>query len=234
MQVIDHLRDALDGKVLFHRIVCCERRVRLDLRVVDFRADDAFFAYEIGIGQALAPVSEFVMYFPFEIAGLVVVQERRAGRAGILGCEIGRQFARLEFDQCQRLLGSSCIHRRHRGHRLAAIADAAARQGIFVHGDRQNPVGVRAVVAGNDANNALQGTRLGYVKPHNVAMTDRAVKESPDKCVAVFEVRGVLGASGNLLNSVDQRDSASPGEIFILGAHDVVPAAILTDSMIFT
>ena len=74
------------------------------------------------------------------IAGLVVVQQRRAGRARLCRRVIGRQLAEFHFDQLERALGGFGIDGGDGGDRLAAVAHAPARHRIFVHGDRQDAV----------------------------------------------------------------------------------------------
>ncbi|MBV6488536.1 MAG: hypothetical protein GHHEDOFH_02504 [Pseudorhodoplanes sp.] len=233
MQVINYLRDALDGQLMFQRIVNRERGVRLDLRMVDFGAGEDLFPHEVGFFQALAPVAELVMHLAFKVSGFVVVYEGGAGRAGVLRGVVGGQFADFKFDQRQRLFRGLGVDGCDRRHRIAAIADAAARQRILVHRDRQNAVGMRAVVAGDDADHALQGERLGDVEPYDFSVADRAAENPADKRIAVIEVSGILGASRDLLDAVDQRDTAPAGKVEILRIHGVVPAAILTDSIIF-
>ena len=78
---------------------------------------------------------------------------------GIGGGEIGGQFLVFDFDQVESLLRGSGIHRRHGGHRLAAITHLVAGQRVFVHGDGQHTEGLVAGVAGDHRGNA--GQRLG-------------------------------------------------------------------------
>ena len=101
------------------------------------------------------------MNVAFDIAGLVVVQQHGVRRARRFRRIIGGQLLHLEFDQSERPLGRLRVDRGHRRHRLAAIAHAAARQRIFVHGDRQHAVGVRTVVAGDDRDHAVERAGLG-------------------------------------------------------------------------
>ena len=155
VQIVADLRHRLHGEAAGCRIEFSQTRVRLDLRVVDLGAIEPFLAHQIGVGEALADVAELMMDVAFEIARLVVVQQHGVRRARCFGRIIGRQLLHLEIDQRQRPLGRLRIDRRDRRDRLAAIAHAAARQRIFVHGDRQHAVSMRTVVAGDDRDHAV-------------------------------------------------------------------------------
>ena len=52
--------------------------MRFNLRMIDLRATDLLFTDKIRSGEALLPIAEVVMNLTFDIAGLVVVQQRRA------------------------------------------------------------------------------------------------------------------------------------------------------------
>ena len=120
----------------------------------------------------------------FEIAGLVVVQQHGTRRARGLGRIIGGQFLHFEFDQPERALGGLSVNGRHCRDRFAAIAHAAARQRIFVHGDRQHAVSVRTVVAGDHRDHAVERARLGYVQSNDVAVTDGLRRMRPTRASA--------------------------------------------------
>ena len=183
--------------------------MRLDLRMVDFGAADLLLAHEIGRGKARAHVAERVMDFALEIARLVVVQQHGARRARRRRRVIGGQLLHLEFDQVERALGGLRVDRGHRGDRLAAIAHAPARERIFVHGDRQHAVSVRAVVAGHHREHAVERARLADVEPDDLAVADRAAEDAADQRVGMVEIGGIAGAAGDLLDAVDQRNAAA-------------------------
>ena len=63
-------------------------------------------------------------------------------------------------------------------------------------------------------------------------MTDRAAQDAADQRVRVIEIGGVAGASGDLVDAVDQRHAAQSRRG--IGAHGRVSAAVFTDSTIFT
>ncbi len=113
----------------------------------------------------------------------------------------------LEFDQRQRALGRLRVDRGHRRDRLAAIAHAAARQRIFVHGDRQHAVSVRTIVAGDDRDHAVERSRLGDVEPDDIRVADRAAKDAADQRIGMIEIGRVAGLAGDLVDAVDERNT---------------------------
>ena len=130
----------------------------------------------------------------------------------------------------------SASMRRHCRDRLAAVAHPLARQRILVHGNRQDTVGVRAIVAGHDGYHAVERARLRDVEPDDLAVAYRAAQNAADQRVGMIEVRSVACAAGDLVDAVDQRhararDSAVDDWI---GGHEAASAAACTDSMIFT
>ena len=211
--------------------------MRLDLRVVDLGAAESALRAPDRLRQNLAATSPNAWWTSrSRLPGLSSCSSTAPGARASAGRVIGRQLLDFEFDQRERPLGGLLVDRRHRRDRLAAIAHAPARQRIFVHGDRQHAVGVRAVVAGDDRHHALERARLGHVEPNDVAVADRAAQDAPDQRVGVVEVGGVAGAAGDLVDAVDQRHAAAR-ELAVgdrVGGHVRVSAAALTDSMIFT
>ena len=236
MQVVDDLGHALKGQSSGQRIVIGQRGVRLDLGVIDLGAAEGRFANEIGRGELLAHIAELVVHLAFEIARLVVVQQRRPGGTRFLRRIIGRELADLELDQLQRVFGGLAIDRGHGRDRLAAVAHPLAGQRVFVHGDRQDAVGVRAVVAGDDGRDARQRPRLRHVEPNDLAVTHRAAENPTDQGIGVFEIRRVARAAGDLVDAVDQRHAGTRGPAVTARSafHDAISAALRTDSMIFT
>ena len=143
VQVVADLRHGLHRETAGQRIEFGKTGVRLDLRVVDLGATELFLAHQIGCGKTFVDIAELMMDFAFDVAGLVVVQKHGVRRARGIGRVIGGKLLHFQFDQAKRPLGRLRVDRRHRRDRLAAIAYAAARQRIFVHGDGEHAVGVR-------------------------------------------------------------------------------------------
>ena len=156
MQVIADLRHGLHGEAAGQRIEFGKTCVRLDLCVVDLGATECLLTHQIGFGESLVDIAELMMDFAFDVAGFVVVQKHGIRRARSIRRVIGGKFLQLQVDQANGPLGGLCVDRGHRRDRLAAIADAAARQRIFIHGDGEHAVGVRAIIAGNDRDDALE------------------------------------------------------------------------------
>lgn len=210
--------------------------MRLDLRVIDLGAAETFLTHQIGSGKTLADIAELVMNVTFNVAGLVIVQKHGVRRARRFGRIIGGQLLRLEFDQCESPLGRLLIDRGHRRHRLAAIAHAATGEGIFVHGDREYAVGVRAVVAGHNCDHAIQRPGLAYIEPDDVGMAERAAEDASNESVAVVKIRRIAGLAGHLFDAVNERNARTFREVCLIRScrHDVNSAAACTNSMIFT
>ena len=160
VQVIADLRHRLHREAAGRRIEFGKTRVRLDLRVVDLGAAEPLLAHQIGRGQTLADVAELVVDVAFDIAGLVVVQKHGVRRACRFRRVISGQFLDLELDQTECPFGRLGVDGGDRRHRLAPVAHAATGQRIFVHGDRQHAVSVRAVVAGDDRDDAIERAGL--------------------------------------------------------------------------
>ena len=155
--------------------------MRFDLGVIDLGAVETVLAHQIGRGEPGVEIAEFMVDLALDIAGLVVVQQHGVRRAGGFRIVVGRQLAQLEFDQIDRALRRFGVDRRHRGDRLAAIAHPAARQRIFVHGDRQHAVGDRAILAGDHRDDAVERERLADVDADNVAVADRTAQDAADQ-----------------------------------------------------
>ena len=185
--------------------------MRLDLRVVDLGAAEPLLAHQIGRGQTLADVAELIVDVAFDIAGLVVVQKYGVRRACRFRRVISGQFLDLELDQTECPFGRLGVDGGDRRHRLAPIAHAATGQRIFVHGDRQHAVSVRAVVAGDDRDDAIERAGLGDVEPEYVGMAERAAENASDERVGMVEIRRVAGLAGHLFDAVDERDARTFG-----------------------
>src|SRR5271169_1998296 len=172
--------------------------------MIDLGARNGFLANEIGRGEPLMHIAELVMNLPFEVAGLVVVQQRRARSTRLRGCVIGRKLVHLELNQLERTLGGVRINCSDRRDRLAAVAHPLARQRIFVHGNGQYAVGIWAVVSRDHADDTFEGPRLGNIEPDYFAVTYRAAENPTDQSVDMFQIRGIARAAGHLLDAVDQ------------------------------
>ena len=236
MQVIADLRHGLHGEPLRDRIEIHQAGMRLDLGMIDLGAADRLLAHQVGLGKTFLPVAEVVMHFAFEIAGLVVVQQRRAGGARVFRGVIGRQLAQLEVDEGDRALGGLRIHGGDRRKRFAAVAHALARHRIFIHRDRKHAVGERAILAGDHREHAVERARLGDVEAQDFAVAHRAAQDAADEGAGVIEIGGVERAAGDLLDAIDQRHTVARNLCVraSCSGHDTVSTAALTDSMIFT
>ena len=236
VQVIADLRHGLHRETVGGRIVFGERRMRLDLRMIDLGAAEALLAHQIGGSKTLADVAELIVNVAFDVAGLVVVQQDGVRHTGRVRCVISGQFLDLELDQSERPFGRLGVDRGHRRHGLAAIAHAAARHRIFVHGDRQHAVGVRAIVAGDDGDDAVERARLGDVEPEYVGVAHRTAEDASGQRVGMVEIRRVAGLAGNFFNAVDEWNARPFCRARLIGSrrHDADSAAACTDSMIFT
>ena len=160
--------------------------MRLDLGVIDLGAADSVASRtRSAAAKPAAHIAELVVDLALEVARLVVVQQHRARGARFLRRVVGRKLAHLELDQPQRALGGLGVDRRHGRDRLAAVAHPLARQRVFVHGDRQHAVGVRAVVAGDDGHDAWQRPRLRHVEPNDLAVAHRAAEDPADQRIGV-------------------------------------------------
>src|SRR3972149_10956510 len=105
--------------------------------------------------------------------------------------------------------------------RTRSAAALPARERILVHRPRQHAVGLRAVLADDDRDHALEALRPRHVEPQDLPMTDRAAEDPPDQRVAVIEVGRIARAPGDLVDAVRQpharprprpgRGGAAPG-----------------------
>ncbi len=148
VQVVGDLRHALHGQAAGQRVEVRERGMQFHLRMIDFGAVDRRLAHQIGRCEACGDIAKDVVYRALDVAWLVVVQERGVRCARVLGCVVGRQRAHLEFYQFERACRGSRVDRRNRRYGLADVAHFVACQRIFIHGDRQHAIGVRAIGAG--------------------------------------------------------------------------------------
>ena len=236
VQVVGDLRHALHRQALRERFIFGERCVRLDLRMVDFRAADAVLAHKVGPREARRNIAEGMMDFAFEVARLVVMKQHCVRRTRRGGAVIGRKLTHLEYDELEGTLCGHGVDGGNRGDRFATVPHAPARKRVFIHGDRQHTIGVKTVIAGQHRENAVECTGLCNVEPDNLAVAHRTAKDAPDQRIGMGEIGRIGGAAGHFLHAVDQRNTA-PRHARPGGRgrrHDAVSAAAWTNSMIFT
>jgi hypothetical protein len=142
---------------------CAERRVGLDHRLVDLGVAEATLAHQRRAGEAGVDVAEHLLDPAFEVAGLVVVQQRRAARARGVRVEIRGQRLEVERDRVERRARGRSVDGGDRRHRLAAVAHAAARQRELVLRDRDHAVRDRAIVARHDRMHARHRACAGHI-----------------------------------------------------------------------
>ena len=187
----------------------------------------AVFAHKIGPREACRQVAERVMDFALEIARLVVVKKHSVGGTRRVRAVTGRKLTHLEFDEVQRSLRGRGVDGGYCGDRFATVTHAAARERVFIHGDRQHAVGVRTVFASQHCENAVERTGVRDIEPDDLAVTHRTAKDASDQRIGMVEIGRIGRAAGHLLHAVDQRNTApryghpeQPGR-----RHDAVPAA---------
>ena len=89
---------------------------------------EALLAHEVRRREARIDVAERLIDLALDVAGLVRVQQRRAGVARCRGVEIRRQRRDVELDQRERGTRGSGVVGGNRRDGLPAIADALAGQ----------------------------------------------------------------------------------------------------------
>ncbi len=237
VHVVGHHAHGVQGEVVARGVVAGHRRVRLHLGVGHLGRVVGLLADQVGGGEALRGVAELVVHLTLDVAGLVVVKQRGAWGARLGGVLDDRQFAHVQADQLEGLLGGLFVHRRDGGHRLAEIAHLAARQRELVLRDRQDAVGNVAIFAGDDRHHAGQPARFRDVNLEQLGMGHRAAQDLADQRLGrERQVGRVAGAAGDLLDAVDQWQSLADALERFCG-HAVSPSvaqAACTDSMIFT
>ena len=150
----------------------------------------------------------------------------------------------VDVDQLERRARGRLVVGGDGGDRLAAVADAAARERELVLRNRNDAVRHVAVVAGDHRADARQRACRLDVDLVDLAVRDRAPQDRADERAGRLEVRRVAGATGDLLDAVDERlahaDHAGVSfagrRAFHGGVSRIVhvAATACTDSMIFT
>jgi hypothetical protein len=225
VHVVRHLAHRLDGELVALGVVLGERRVGLELRVRHLGVVKPRFAHQVCRGEAALHVAERVIDLALDVAGLPGMQRHRARGERILRAEIRGQRPVLDLDQLERGPGNAFLLRRHRGDRLAPVAHAFPRQGIFVVGDRQDAVGDAAIGTGEDRAHTGQRPRARRVDAHNLGMRMGAAQDFSGQ-VTRPQVGGEARAPGDFLDAVGERRRASNNPAGHL-------AAVLTASTIF-
>jgi hypothetical protein len=120
--------------------------------------EERVLEHAVGVGQCLFDVAEAERHRLVDVAGIaVLVDARLRMREAVLGIGIGAQRLVLDVDEVERFEGRQFVARDHGRHRIADEADAIDRQGMLVLAHRQDAVGNREIIAGQDEVDA--GTR---------------------------------------------------------------------------
>jgi hypothetical protein len=225
VHVVRHLAHRLDGQAVALGVVLGERRVRLELRMRDLGVVKACFAHEIRGRETALHIAERVIDFALDVSGLAGVEVHGARRKRFLRAEVRGQRAVLDLDQLERGARGALVLRRHRGDRLAPVANAFARQRIFVVRDRQDAVGNAAIGAREDGAHSGQRPGAARVDANDLGVGVRAAQDLPRQ-PSRPQVGGEARAPGDFLDAVGKRRRTSDD-----AAGHV--AAALTASTIF-
>ena len=205
VHVVGHLRHRVQRQPAALGVPLGERGVGLHHRVRDFRVVEALLAHEVGRAEPGIRVAEHLLHLALDVAGLVGVQQHRVRRARRRGVEVRGQRLEVQHDRVERRPRGRRVDGRDRGHRLAAIAHALARERELVLGDRNDAVGDVAVLAGDDGGHARHRARRGHVDAANPGVRGGASQDRADQRAGRGQVRGIARATGDLLDAVDQR-----------------------------
>jgi hypothetical protein len=203
-----------------HGVVFGDRRVHLHLVLADLGAVIGAFAHQIGLGEALRGRAELEQHVALDIAGLLLVQQRCAGRERVLRCIVGRQFLDGHLDAAQRLARGVVVERGDGRDRLAAVAHSVARQRIFGARDRQHAEALVAVGAGDDGDDARHLQRRRHVDADDLGVRVGAAVDAAGQLPRRHDIGGVFGAPGDFLRAVDHRHVAAD----IMRGHRLVHA----------
>jgi hypothetical protein len=205
VHVVGHLRRAVHGKPFADRVVLGERGVGLHLHLAHFRAGVALLTHQVGALEGRIHLAQLVAHLPLDVAGALVVQIHCVGGAGRVDVEVGRDRAHPHPYQPEGGVRSSVVHRRHRRHRLAAIAHPVARQRILAHGDRQDTEGRVAVRAGDHRQHPGQRASRLDIDVEDLRVRVGAAVDAAHQRLGLQEIGGVASGSGDLLRAVDHR-----------------------------
>ena len=205
VDVVRHLRRGMHRHAIALGVVVGDRRVHLHLVLADLGAVVGALAHQIGLREAFRHAAQFEQHVALDVAGLLGVKLRRVRRERVLRLVVGGQFAHLQPDQLDRLARGGIIDRRHRRHRLAAIAHLVSRQRMLGARDRQHAEGLVAVGAGDDRLHARQLCRRGDIDFDDLAVRIRAAEDPSRQHAGLQDIGGVLGAARHLLGPIDQR-----------------------------
>ena len=132
---------------------------------------------------------------------------------------------------------SALMHRAERitgPDRLATVSNLSASKRVLVHGDRNDTIGMRTIVTGEDCAHAIQRKRFRNVETDDFAMADRTAQNTTGQCFRCLQVGGVHRLSGDLFYTVDEGNGMAGRSRLYWRGHDGVPAASRTDFMIVT
>ncbi len=216
VQVVGNLRHGMHGEAVVLRLVHAHRRVELDLAVRDLGVMERLLVHEVRAGEAAVHVAEELIDLALDVAGLLLVQEHRVGRARLGGAEVRRQRLDVEHDRGERGLGRGFVDRGNGRERLAAVAHLAARERPLVLGDGNHAIGRCEVLARDHRTHAGNRACRGRVDAADDAVRHGAAQDAPDQRVAERQVRRVARASGDFLDAVDER-GALPDRVRPLG-----------------
>jgi len=206
VHVVGHLGGGVHRHTVALGVVARDRGVHLHLVLADLGAIVGRLAHQVGAGERLLDIAKLEEDIAFEIAGLLGVQQYRAGRRRLGSGEIGRQLLHLHLDERERRLGGGVVDGGDSRDRLAAIAYLVARQRMLGARDRQHAEGLVALGAGNDRLDARKLQRFRYVDVDDHGMRIGAAVNAPGERARLDrEVGGVFGAAGNFLRAVHHR-----------------------------
>ena len=239
VHVVGNLCGRMHRHAVAHGIVFRDRGVHLHLVLADLGAVIRAFAHEIGFGEALRRRAKLEQDIAFDIAGLLLMQERGARRERVLRGVVGGQLAHHQLDAADRLARGGIVERGDGRNGLAAVAHFVARQRILAARDREHAEGLVAVGAGDDGHHAPDFQRLRYIDIDDLAVRIGTAVDAAGQLAGAKNVRGVFGAAGDLLRPVDHRHVRADvvrGCGFVHGAMPCRPSATanFTASMIFT
>ena len=241
VHVIGHLGRGADRDAPALGVVIGEDGVGLALHLADLGTIVGLLAHQVGGLEAAIDVAEFELGVAVDVARALGVELDGAFGARLLRGVVGGQFLVGELDGVDGALGGLGVDGGDRRQGLAPVAHPAPRHGVFVLGDGQDAVGLVAVVAGDDGDDAGKKPRRRGVEAGDLGVADRASEDAPDEGLEADQVGRVTGSAGDLVGAVDKRlghaDGAHGGGDAV---HAVVSrwassrAAAWTASMIFT
>ena len=179
VHVIRHLRRSMHGDAVAHRVVVGDRRVHLHLVLADLGAIIGALAHQVGAGKGGRDVAQLEQHVALDIVRAIIVDGDSARRQRFGGGVVGGQLAHFQLDPPQRLFRRRIVDRSDRGDRLAAIADAVARQGMLGARDRQHAECLIAIGAGDDRLHAGKFRGFRNIDVEDFGMRIGTAKDPP-------------------------------------------------------